>query len=147
MTVEPLDKNDAPAIRRLLEQSGLPTADLDQTAIRFLGCHDEEGLAGVVALELYGSVGLLRSLAVRSSLRGRGLGMRLVDMAEEVAAQNGVRNLYLLTTTAADFFRAGGFSGSARGDAPEAIRGNTEFAGLCPDSAAFMVKQLTAAKA
>lgn len=144
MRVQRLAEGDARSIRVLLEESKLPTGDLEGNSIYFLGCRDGQGLAGLVGLELYGSVGLLRSLAVRAGLRGQGMGKRLVGAAEEVAVGQGVRDLYLLTTTAADFFAAGGYSRSDRAEAPEAIKGTKEFAALCPASAAFMVKHIAA---
>jgi amino-acid N-acetyltransferase len=49
--------------------------------------------------------------------------------------------LYLLTTTAREFFAGRGYRAIDRADAPERIRGTTEFSDLCPASATAMVKE------
>ncbi len=139
-----LGREDAAAIRDLLEASGLPTGDIEQRAIRFLGSRDDHGLAAVVGLELFGKVGLLRSLAVRPDIRGTGLGGTLVGAAEELSAQHGIVELFLLTTTAEPFFGKRGYSRHDRGSAPAPIRDTPEFSDLCPSTAAFMAKHITA---
>jgi amino-acid N-acetyltransferase len=138
--VRGLGPGDRVAIRDLLDGSGLPTTDLDQATIRFLGYRDEAGLAGVVGVELFGGVGLLRSLAVRSDLRGSGLGVALVEAAERLAVQQGALELFLLTTTAEPFFGRRGYARRDRASAPASIRETTEFTSICPSSAAFMSK-------
>jgi amino-acid N-acetyltransferase len=79
---------------------------------------------------------------VDEAARGRGCGSRLVAEAERHAARLGVQSLYLLTTTAEDFFRALGYATIARELAPEAIRNTREFSSLCPASSVVMVKRL-----
>jgi len=142
--VRTLGREDAAAIRALLEASGLPTGDIEQRTILFLGSRDDHGLAAVVGLELFGKVGLLRSLAVRPEIRGTGLGGTLVDAAEELASQQGIVDLFLLTTTAEPFFGKRGYSRHDRDSAPAPIRDTPEFSDLCPSTAAFMAKPITA---
>jgi amino-acid N-acetyltransferase len=79
---------------------------------------------------------------VDEAMRGRGCGRRLVAEAEQYAARNGVQSLYLLTTTAEEFFRRLGYVRIDRASAPEAIRQTSEFSGLCPSSSAVMMKAL-----
>ena len=128
---------------RLLEQANLPTADLtDERLADFYFAGDADALLGIVGLELWPPHALLRSLAVDGQSRSAGLGSALLAHAEARARDRGVRSLYLLTTTAEPFFRTRGFMRAERGEAPECIRSSSEFAALCPASAAFMVKQL-----
>jgi amino-acid N-acetyltransferase len=131
------------AAKRLLVESDLPTADITTTHLRhFFFCGPGPGLEGLVGLELYGEVALLRSLAVTPNRRGSGLGSRLVEHAERYARDRGVKSLYLLTTAAEAFFLRRGYTRLAREKAPEAIRNTTEFGGICPLSSALMVKNL-----
>ncbi len=58
------------------------------------------------------------------------------------ARSQGVRDVYLLTTTAEDFFARRGYVRIGREKAPRTIRSTREFADLCPASSAFMVKHL-----
>ena len=99
-------------------------------------------IVGTVAIERFGDVGLLRSLAVRLEYRGTGLGRILVRHAERSALDEGIQSLCLLTTTAAGLFLRQGYERIARDAAPEAIRGSAEFRSLCPDSAVCMLKRL-----
>jgi amino-acid N-acetyltransferase len=131
------------AAKRLLVESGLPTADITATHLQhFFACSSGPDLEGLVGLELYGEVALLRSLAVAPNQRGSGLGSRLVEHAERYARARGVKSLYLLTTTAEAFFLRRGYAQLGRENAPEPIRNTKEFGGICPLSSAFMVKNL-----
>lgn len=130
-------------VRELLAVCNLATSDLQAARFEhFFGCGREDAPSGVIGVELQGKVGLLRSLAVDEATRGRGCGRRLVAEAEQYAARNGVQSLYLLTTTAEEFFRRLGYVRIDRAAAPEAIRQTSEFSGLCPSSSAVMMKAL-----
>ena len=143
-TLAPATASDWPALRALLAASDLPTSDLEPGhASRFLVVRDGEAVVGCVAIEPYGDAGLLRSLAVAPDARAHGLGSRLVDAAETRARDLGIRTLYLLTTTAASFFAARGYDPVERADAPEAIRQSSEFASVCPSTAACLGKPLS----
>jgi amino-acid N-acetyltransferase len=131
------------AVRRLLAEANLPAADLTSGHFEhFFGCGDKEAPQGVVGLEFYGDEALLRSLAVDPATRGRGCATALVARAERHARESGVRRLYLLTTTAADFFARLGYEELERDQAPEAIRATREYSALCPSSSTLMVKEL-----
>lgn len=129
--------------RELLAECDLPTSDLESCYFdNFLGCGTAEDTKGIVGLEIFGPVALLRSLAVAEEARGLGCGEALVTEAENYAKDKGARELYLLTTTAESFFARLGYSHTERNTAPESIRRTNEFSALCPDNAAFMVKKL-----
>ncbi|MGD1906881.1 MAG: arsenic resistance N-acetyltransferase ArsN2 [Leptolyngbyaceae cyanobacterium] len=129
--------------RALLSACDLPTADLKSRHFdHFWGWGSVEDPQGVIGLELYDSVALLRSLAVAAEVRGTGVGKALVAAAEDYAQTEGVQALYLLTTTAAEFFARLGYGLADRDSAPESIKATREFSGLCPSSATFMMKQL-----
>jgi amino-acid N-acetyltransferase len=140
-------KPNEAAVKQLLSESGLPIEDItDQHLQHFFGCGSGSELEGLVGLELYGDVALLRSLAVAAAQRGAGWGSALVAYAERHAQDHGVKFLYLLTTTAESFFLRRGYARLAREEAPEAIQNTSEFAGICPVSSAFMVKHLNGSK-
>ena len=82
----------------------------------------------------------MRSLVVTQKDLGRGLGRRLVDAVEILAAETGVRSIYLLTTSAEAFFEYLGFRRISREETPAAIRSTREFSSLCPATAVVMVK-------
>ncbi len=130
-------------IKQLLSACGLPTSDISPTSsLLFFGCHSDTRLVGVIGLEVYGPVALLRSLAVAPPHRSHGLGRSLVAFAEAHAASLGVESLYLLTSTAEAYFSKLGYASVSREDAPSAIKATTQFSDLCPASSALMSKRL-----
>jgi amino-acid N-acetyltransferase len=91
--------------KQLLAECDLPTSDLKPGHFdSFIGCGAPDNLKGIVGLECFGSVALLRSLAVAEVARGLGCAKALVLEAESYAKGKGVSGLYLLTTTAESFF-------------------------------------------
>lgn len=131
------------AVKRLLSQAGLAACDIGPEILaNFFACSINDELEGVVGLELYRDVALLRSLAVTSSHRRGGIGSALVAHAERHASAHGVTGLYLLTTTAEQFFVRLGYARVARHDVPGAIRNTMEYSNICPISAAVMFKEL-----
>ena len=135
---------DLAAIRALLAEAELPTADLaDSSPIRFWLIREHGTLLGTVALERYDDVAMLGSLAVRPSRRGTGLGLALLEAAEQQATDAGIHTLCLLTTTAATLFARHGYERIERTDIPAEARQSEEFRSLCPASAICMIKQLS----
>lgn len=134
---------DLDSVRDLLESAGLPHDDvgLEPAACFYLMQAAAESVA-VIGIECHGRSALLRSLVVRPEYRGRGLAARLVEHIQQIAAAQGIEALYLLTTSAADYFRRLGFSDLARDLAPAAIRQTAEFAHLCPDSARLLYRRV-----
>ena len=134
---------DLAAIRARLAAAGLPTAVLTAAPqADCWGCAAGKDLAGVIGLETYGSVALLRSVAVALAWEGRGLGSALLAYAEQAARQRGVQTLYLLTAAAAAFFTQHGYVRFPCENAPPALHQTAEFAALCPASAVRPTKAL-----
>jgi len=130
-------------IAHLLSENALPTADiLGASPLPFFGIRNEGGLVAVIGIELYPPFALLRSLAVRSTFRKRGFARALVSFAEAWATEQGVESLYLLTTTADSFFRGLGYEFASRDQAPSVIQSTAQFSSLCPESSAFLSKQI-----
>jgi amino-acid N-acetyltransferase len=132
------------AALRLLTAADLPTADLTAAHCEhFFLAGPPAHPIGLVGLEIFGDVALLRSLVVVPASRGTGAGSALLAHAESHARSLGVRSLYLLTTTAESFFAQRGYQHAPRESAPAAIRSTREFAGICPASSAFMTRTLS----
>lgn len=130
-------------IRGFLQDAELPVSDLEgPTRVQFFTLREAGRLAGIVGIEIHGSVGLLRSLAVHREYRESGKGRELVALAEAWACENGIEFLYLLTTTAEAFFARLGYAVTDRAQAPEPVAHSAQFSGLCPASASFMGKRL-----
>lgn len=68
----------------LLTANGLPTADLtSDSAALFFATGIPEAIRGIVAIEVHGEHGVLRSLAVTADERGAGIGSRFLTHAEK----------------------------------------------------------------
>jgi amino-acid N-acetyltransferase len=133
---------DFAGVVRLLEAAELPTAGLEPTLPDFLVAEESGRVVGVVGLEVYGDCALMRSAAVDAGRRGSGLGIDLVESLLRRATMRGVREIYLLTTTAEHFFPRFGFLTIPRGEVAPAVRASEEFRGACPDTAIAMRKVL-----
>lgn len=145
MQIDVAKPHDLAAIVELLDACALPSEDLTAAHLQhFLVHYQHAHLIGVVGLEVFKQVALLRSLAVAAAHRNQGIAARLVQAIEDVAVSKGVETLYLLTTTAKDFFYKRGYQEITRGKVPDAIQQTTEFSTLCPDSAVCMQKCLVA---
>lgn len=133
---------DLSAILALLETSRLPVSGLEDHLADTLVARAEGRIVGCAAVEVYGSAGLLRSVAVDAAHRGEGLGQRLTGAALGLARRRGVRTLYLLTTTAGAFFPRFGFDKIERAEIDPALSPSAELRGACPATALAMRAEL-----
>ena len=123
----------------LLEAAALPTTGVESRFMSAFAVAESNGrIVGVAGIERYGSLGLLRSAATAPEWRGQGVGEALVRNRVAWATAAGLDALYLLTTTAQDWFPRFGFERVDRSSAPPEIAGSEEFAELCPASAVVM---------
>jgi len=127
----------------MLSAEGLPAEGPGFDRTEFLVMDDAGRICGCGGIEGYGDAGLLRSLVVAPDQRGRGFGVALARRLVGWAVEHGLRELYLLTETAAPLFeRKIGFDPVSRDEAPPEIRATDEFARQCPASAVFMRQRL-----
>jgi amino-acid N-acetyltransferase len=144
VTMELFSISDKISVLTLLKNADLPIEDLTDYKLKnfMVAKHKDGSVVGVVGIEMYQKSGLLRSLAVHPSYRGKGLGRHLTREIESFACQNGIETLYLLTMTAADFFPKIGYEVMQRDKVPESIRRTEEFKNVCPVSAVCLFKVL-----
>jgi amino-acid N-acetyltransferase len=135
---------DLPALHALLEYCELPTAGVDSHLDTMLVAWDGQHLVGSAGLECYGTVALLRSVAVAPHLRGKRLGERLVLAALDLAERLGIDTVYLLTETAQDFFPRFGFTAIERSEVPPVLHASAEWTTACASTAQAMAKRLSA---
>lgn len=136
------NEEDVESIVTLLKTNNLPVRDLGVGQRVFIVARSDDKTVGCVAVEMYGTAGLLRSLAVNNDFRGKDIGQKLVAEAETWSLGNGLKDLYLLTTTAAGFFPKIGWSNTDRKVVPESIAASSEFASVCPSTAVCLMKKL-----
>jgi amino-acid N-acetyltransferase len=133
---------DLPQILRLLERCGLPQDGLKTSAALIVVARDADALLGCAALEVYGTGGLLRSVAVDLAHRSQALGRQLVEKMLAYGKHFDISELYLLTETAAAYFPRFGFRPISREAVSPAIHASVEWTRACPVSAQAMVLEL-----
>jgi amino-acid N-acetyltransferase len=133
--------DDLPGIEQLLTAAGLPVAGVASALSGFVVAEFGGAIVGTAALEVCQSDALLRSVAVAPEWRSRGLGRALVTRVIANAESQGLRALYLLTTTAEHYFPSFGFQPVTREAVPAEVQGTVEFREACPASAVVMCRQ------
>jgi N-acetylglutamate synthase-like GNAT family acetyltransferase len=141
---EPLRPSDLPRLAELLDAEGLPSRDLGDPGVRLFAFREGGAAVGYAGLEVYGKDALLRSIVVDPARRRAGLGWGIVGATLAEAQKLGATRAYLLTTSAKRYFERLGFATIDRGSAPATILATRQAAGLCPSSAALMMKAISA---
>lgn len=130
--------HDWQSLATLLATADLPLAGAEANLSDFFLAFRDDVLIGSAGLERYGDTALLRSVAIASTERGKGVGRTLVNQVLAYAASLEVRQVVLLTTSAADFFVRFGFQPMSREEFPLAVQVSVEFQEACPASATAM---------
>lgn len=141
MKIEKLTPEQLPEAVSLLQRNNLPTEDLNGQA-RLFGTYEDDELIGVAGIELYGENALIRSVCVDEAYRSQGMAEILTEHIEQYAKTKGACNLFLLTTTAENYFKRKGFVKVDRNEVPQNVQLSTEFSSVCPTSAAVLKKDL-----
>jgi amino-acid N-acetyltransferase len=129
---------DMAVIRQLLVTNNLPTSGIDDHWKTFIVARDGEAIVGCGGAEAYKVAALIRSVAVADSHRGRGIGRRIVRQLVDRLASRGIREFYLLTTTAQPYFAKRGFQPIDRDEIHPQLLASTELQGACPETAVCM---------
>ncbi len=131
-------QQDLPAVEALLRSFNLATAGVSQHLPGFLVLEDAGLIVASAGLERYGTAALLRSVAVREGYRNRGLAKTLVGRLLNSARSDGVREVYLLTTTAQHYFQRLRFETVPREAVDPAVTNSAEFGDRCCATAVAM---------
>lgn len=129
---------DLPHVAALLHAGGLRSgaarerigrtlvAEVDRTPVATAGWEDVDGVA------------LLRSVAVADDIRRGGVGRLIVAAALRQIAGEGLRDVYLVTESGADFFARCGFERIDRDELPDPIADHKQVTVECPVDATAM---------
>jgi amino-acid N-acetyltransferase len=122
----------------LLSAAELPPLPAGLPLRNVLVCLESDQVIGVVALEVLGLRGLVRSLAVDPSHAGQGIGRSLLESLVARAHELSLRDLYLLTEGSQEFLEEFGFVTVRRESVPLAVRSARQFREQCPETATVM---------
>ena len=138
IVIAPAVEADVPAIKDLLTSASLATAGVDDHWQTFLVARDGDKLIGCGGAEAYPTAALIRSIAVDPAYRSHGVGRRIVRQLLDRLASRGLREFYLLTTTAEDYFARRGFKKIDRDEVHPQLMASRELQDACPASATCM---------
>ncbi|HEY3335849.1 MAG TPA: GNAT family N-acetyltransferase [Candidatus Limnocylindrales bacterium] len=142
MRIERARPADVPAVEALLSAAGLPVEGAAQALSAGVVARDGDTVVAAAAAERYGTAGLLRSVVVAPERRGTGIGRGIVAAAESLARDEGIRDLYLLTETAVDWFPRLGYLPVDRSVAAAIVGESIEFTTVCRDTGVPMRRRL-----
>lgn len=129
---------DLDEIIDLLKSAGLVTEGVADHIGTYVVARDGAELVACGGSEAYQFAALIRSIAVRENSRGVGLGRRIVRELIDRLASRGLREFYLLTIDAEDYFKRRGFKTIDRDQIHPQLLGSAELQGACPDDAVCM---------
>ena len=142
-SIEPLKEQDFVVINQLLVSANLPKVEItNPIGYYFKSVNSLNELVGTIGLEIYGNKGLLRSLVISPQYRKLGIAYLLVGRILTLAQSMHLDKVFLLTTTAEDYFEKIGFKIIVRENVPDEIKQSQEFSSLCPVSSIIMYKTI-----
>ncbi|MFG6490473.1 arsenic resistance N-acetyltransferase ArsN2 [Roseateles sp. BYS78W] len=139
--------SDWPAVEALLLANKLPTEGAQAHLSTYLLATSNGEVVGCAGAEVYGTLALVRSVAIAPGLQKQGIGRLLVGRLLHEARSRDIAALYLLTVTAPEYFAQYGFKRMKIEEAPQALKASAEFQGACPACAALMSLTLREAAA
>lgn len=137
MTIRKAGPENYNSILTLLEAAGLPTAGVPESPENFLlaECGD---IVGVIGMEKAGQSALIRSLAVKTGFRSRGIGTALLNASLKAVRGEGCREAYTLTATAEKYLAKRGFIKIDRSGIPAELIENSGLNTACPSCSTCM---------
>jgi amino-acid N-acetyltransferase len=135
----PVDKHQ---IRRLLSECELPTLYIHRHLRSFMVAKRAKKIVGVIGVEVYGRVGLLRSMCVDQAYRGQGIAKMLHARILAYAQMRKVGRLYVFTLNAEKFASKLGFHKIDKKRIPKSIRSTWQFRGSRRYPVVSMMKKI-----
>lgn len=130
---QPASPTDWNEIRNLLTANRLQVQGALNHLSNFVVATENGRVVGAIGMEVYGDIGLIRSLVVASNMRGRKVARRLIKQLIARARTRQIGALYLLSGPVDALFQGFGFEKMARADMPTKLYVSSEMQG--PSSA------------
>lgn len=130
--------DDIPTIKSILDAHKLPTDGLEDHWRTFVVARNGKDIVGCGGSEAYQFAALIRSVAVRDEYRSHGIGRKIVRQLIDRLASRGIREFYLLTTGAEEYFRKRGFKTIDRDEVHPQIANSSQFQNVVCDTAVCM---------
>lgn len=134
--------SDFDIIKSILKRNSMLHEDISPDSTYMIVAVHKDTIIGCIGIEPHDDHGLIRSLIVRESCRGYGIGTRLVKEAISLAKINDIKELYGLAKAAYMFLERFGFAPINRITVPEAIKGTSEFKSIRLESMICIKKEI-----
>lgn len=134
LVLKKINDSDLTIIKNILKSNHLVYKDIGDEGIEFFFAYEDSSFIGIIGLEKFDNLGLLRSMVINKEFRNKGYGKKVCEAFFKTVKKEGINELYLLTYDAKDFFEKVGFKVVKRKDVPEQIKHTKEFSSLCPAS-------------
>lgn len=134
--------SDIEVIKEILNANHLPYIDCHEHIENFFVAEINGLIIGVGGFENLNSLGLLRSIAVKSEYQNRGIAKQIYSLIDSKAQSLGFESLFLLTESAVGYFESFGYKIIERAEVPLQIKQTKQFKDLCPSSSMVMFKQI-----
>jgi len=138
LEVNKLNEQEREELKHLLSSNQLCFNDIGEHGVNLFGVRLKDEHFGYFGYQLFDNLALFRSMVVIAEARNKGYGTLIWQQAKNKLLAEGIKEVYLLTNTAAPFFSKQGFTEVDRTSAPEAISATTEFKEFCPADSVFM---------
>lgn len=143
LEVNNLNEQEREDLKHLLSSNQLCFNDINEQGVHLFGVNLKDEHIGYFGYQLFDNLALFRSMVVIVEARNKGYGTLIWQQANKKLLAEGIKEVYLLTNTAAPFFSKQGFTEVPRASAPEAISATTEFKEFCPADSIFMKIKLS----
>ena len=130
--------DDINKIQSLLSANKLCFNDINQDGVSLFVVEKGSEHVGYFGIEFFGTDALFRSMIVLPKYRDQGFGVGIWQLALEMMKRKQIKDVYLLTNTAAPFFKKQNFKEFDRSAVPEAIGSTVEFNEFCPEDSVCM---------
>lgn len=136
------DPADIVFAQKLLADNNLPYQDIEDKNVKIFILKNDNTPIGIIGLEVYHKIALLRSMVIEKMYKNQGYGKYLFNKIVDYCKDKKVSELYLLTCSADRYFEKLGFEQILRNNLPEEIKQTKQFSQLCPCSAICMMLNL-----
>ncbi len=141
-TIRHAEPNDIEQIKSLLQTNDLPVVGVVQHWQNFLVADQQDCILGTLGVHYDGKKALLRSFVVNDSQRNSGIGKALLQRMLLEMQSRGIKDVFLLTETATNYFIREGFTEICRDEIPQILLKESGLDQECPCSSRCLKCQL-----
>ena len=141
-TIRHAQPSDIEQIKSILQVNDLPVVGVAQHWQNFLVADKQNCILGALGTHYDGKKALLRSFVVIGSQRNSGIGKALLQRMLLEMQRRGIKEVFLLTETAANYFIREGFTEICRAEIPQILLEESGLGQACPCSSQCLKRQL-----